>query len=382
MAVNRLPPLLPRLLGLFRNYEQQQMSLIYQSRVRATLDRRSCFNRNVRSISSVTESPEKVVATPKIPLEENMEEILSVPTTPGDNKTTQEKAKEIEKTVAILWDIDNKVPKIVPEHLAVAIRSLASERGKIIDYSAMANFYAFSQVKAANMRAMEAAKREESAGITGGPINSGSARCPICGKQCTTKTKLKKHYNHLHERELQKKEDRLRLMSKKEKQKFLAREEEALRQHREADIQDLPPEKDVTLFRSLKRAGVLVRLVQSTRVAADTALKQRYAKFARESGLTLIIISDDRDFRTMARKAKKQYGTHVIVVGEREGKLAGVADEWWSWDHVHSTATTNDIDLDKALANIPELDLKGRDYMFDPGLKQLLEVMQSKGAGV
>ncbi|XDG08786.1 hypothetical protein ABKA04_008401 [Annulohypoxylon sp. FPYF3050] len=278
------------------------MRLIYQSRVRATLDRRSCFNRNVRSISSVTESPEKVVATPEIPLEENMEEILSVPTTPGDNKTTQEKAKEIEKTVAILWDIDNKVPKIVPEHLAVAIRSLASERGKVIDYSAMANFYAFSQVKAANMRAMEAAKREESAGITGGPINSGSARCPIC--------------------------------------------------------------------------------VQSTRVAADTALKQRYAKFARESGLTLIIISDDRDFRTMARKAKKQYGTHVIVVGEREGKLAGVADEWWSWDHVHSAATTSDIDLDKALANIPELDLKGRDYMFDPGLKQLLEVMQSKGAGV
>ncbi|KAI1090361.1 hypothetical protein F5B19DRAFT_463737 [Rostrohypoxylon terebratum] len=368
MSAMRLRPFPPQLLRLFQHHGHQQMRLVYRCSVRPTLDRLTRFDPNACSFSSVTQFAEEKAATPDISLEEKTEEHLSVPTTIGNNPTTQAETKEPEKTVAILWDLDNKAPKTLPQNIALVIRSLASERGKIIDYTAMANFHTYITVKATHKNVIAAQAREKrgrSYKKSSGPVN-----CSVCGKQVRTEVKLQNHYKE-HKRELRKKENRLRATKKSKRGKWLALHGKSLQRLREASA-SMRPKKAPTLLRSLRRVGVSIQMVKSTHNAADMALRLRYSRLAKNSGLTLIIISDDSDFKNMARAARKRHNVHVVVVGDQQGKLAKVASEWWSWHDIHATATSDGFDVQEALASLPEVNLEGPDYIIEPRLKKEL----------
>ncbi|KAI4375044.1 hypothetical protein MLD38_012960 [Melastoma candidum] len=90
------------------------------------------------------------------------------------------------------------------------------------------------------------------------------------------------------------------------------------------------------LDRELRRAGVYVRTVEDRPQAADWAVKRQMEHKMRSGGVHwLVLVSDDRDFADMVRKAREaKVGT--LVVGDRDGALGGCADLWLPWSEVES----------------------------------------------
>ncbi|KAI8964252.1 hypothetical protein F5Y11DRAFT_316453 [Daldinia sp. FL1419] len=284
----------------------------------------------------------------------NAEDISSKTATPREDegiKTTDE------KKVAILWDLDNKPPFAIPEDVAMSVRRFAMERGTIVEYSAMANFHAFKGLPPAARRLKEERLALMAAESRGEYIPAEPYRCPVCGRKCPTTKKLEKHYEELHARELSKRKNHLKVLKGKKREKWLKNRGDDLHKRNEAHRSITAPETEHAVFRSLKRAGVLVRKVKETPQAADQALSDRWARVTKDSNLTLILISDDSDFCNMVRRAKSRYGVHVIVVNNSpHGKLAKDADERVSWETFNPRVDSDNSRLRQGLMDLMEDD--------------------------
>ncbi|KAI0887734.1 uncharacterized protein GGS22DRAFT_88538 [Annulohypoxylon maeteangense] len=380
MSTDTLRLLLPRLLRSFSNHGHGRGKNLpgYTSLARSPLSHPQRLNPQTYAFSSMAQSPGKVAATNNSSMGK-AEDSHAEPTSLADDGAMEETDK---KTVAILWDLDNKTPSALPEGLATTIRSLASRRGKIIEYSAMANYCADLRLPPAAIELRKQRKLFMTAEARGQFKPAEPYRCPVCQRKCATQVKLEKHYKQLHERELRVKQGRLASLGGKKREKWLKDKGSNLRKRIEAHAEILNPEAKHKVFKSLTRAGVLVRVVQKKPQAADKALIERWKVVAKNSNLTLILISDDSDFCKMAQRAKMSYGVYVIVVSENsEGKLAGVADEWWSWDTLNNDARdTNHILLREALTDLSNSEEGESDggpgYVIDDDLQEELFEMQ------
>lgn len=377
MSTDTLRLLRPLLIRLFNNYGRGKYLSGYKSLARPHLGYLPYVKLQTYTMSSMVQSPSKVAAT-DVSSMGKAEDSHAEPTTLVDDGEVE---STDEKKVAILWDLDNKKPIALPEDLAITIRSLASKRGKIIEYSAVANYFANVRLPPAALELREQRKMLMAAEERG-EYKPAEYRCPLCGRKCATEAKLNKHYKQLHERELHKKHNKLASLKGKKREKWLNRQGADLRRRQEAHTERVAPESKHKVFRSLKRAGVLVRMVKKTSQAADAALMARWGKVAKDSNLTLVLISDDSDFCKMVQRTKTTHGVYAIVVSERsEGKLAKVADEWWSWDILNNDARDpNNISLREALAELSdsgegESD-NGPDYVVDSDVQEeVLELM-------
>ncbi|KAI1457493.1 hypothetical protein F4805DRAFT_171229 [Annulohypoxylon moriforme] len=364
MSASRLRPLLLRLTRHLHNHEYGKFQPACLSHARPTLGHRPCFRLVIRTTSSIAQSPEKAVAT-DISSVEKTEDSQTTPTTPGEDEAAEVTEK---KRVVILWDLDNKQPIALPEHVALAIRSLAAKRGEIVEYSAMANFHTFMGLPPAAKELKR--KRQEllSAERRGEYKPPEPYRCPMCGKRCATQKKLQRHYKLLHERERAKKLAKLSSLKGKKRKKWLALRGAELKKRSDAHYAIKSPQSEHKVFRSLKRAGVLVRMVSRVSQAADVALHKRFAQVKKGSDLILILISDDYGFRNMVERARKKHGVYSIIIGESpDSRLAKVPDEWLSWNTINETAfeQTDSLLREVGLPPAKDDDDDGPDYVVD-----------------
>ncbi|KAI0598630.1 hypothetical protein F4775DRAFT_555126 [Biscogniauxia sp. FL1348] len=330
MSVNKLRPLLPQLMRCPRNHGHAQFGPAFQSSARHTSSRRPGLMVESCGMSSMAR-PLPEMATVDIPSAGKTGDAHTIPANPGDDGAAK---ATVERKVAILWDLDNKRPTALPEDVAESIRSLANGWGKVIEYSAMANHHAFVGLPPAAMTIKRDWERLLAAEREGEYTPAVPCVCPLCGNKFATNVKLQKHYKQLHHRERRKKLAMLDAFKGKKKEKLVKKLEKRNKAHTEI----MAPEREHKLFGSLVRAGVSVRVVTGAPQAADRALEYRFSQVKKNSGLTLIIISDDSDFCNMARKAKR-HGAYVIVIGENpDGKLAELADEWLSWETLNNNA--------------------------------------------
>ncbi|KAI1500676.1 hypothetical protein F5X99DRAFT_232733 [Biscogniauxia marginata] len=358
MSADRLRPLLPQLVRYLRNHGHAKSA-------RHTSGHRPGLMPEFRGMSSIARPLEEMTAG----------DSQAVPTTPAVKapavKAPAVKAPAVkapaakataERKVAILWDLDNKKPWALPEDTATSIRSLAVRRGTIVEYSAMANFHAFIGLPLAARELKKDWEKLLAAEERGEYKSAEPLRCPICGSKFATNIKLKKHYESIHERERRKKLTHLSTMKGKKIVKMVKKLEKRNRVHTLIKA----PEREHKLYRSLKRAGVLVRIVAKAPQAADKALNSRFAYVKKSSALTLIIISDDSDFSKMAQNAKKKHGVHVIVINDLPGgKLAKVADEWLSWKALNDNAQNKNLLSEDPTEAEESGSSSGADYEID-----------------
>ncbi|KAI1212058.1 uncharacterized protein F4807DRAFT_386809 [Annulohypoxylon truncatum] len=378
MLTSKLRPLLPRLIRHLRNHELAQFQSTYQSPARPALGHRAYLKLEGCTMSTIAQPPEETVGTDTSSVGKT-EDSPAVPTASGGD--SEAKATN-DKTVAILWDLDNKQPYALPENVAAAIRALASERGKIIEFSAMANYHAFIRLSPAAKELRAERNRIAAAEERGEIKRTEPYRCPYCGNKFKTIKKMEKHYKMLHERERKKKLTRLNMLKGKKREKWLAKNGKNLMRRNEAHIEVKAPEKKHKLYRSLNRAGVRVRVVSKASQAADNELKGRFGLLQKHNNLTnltLIVISDDSDFCKMVKRARTKHGIHVIVISERPTlKLAKEANEWLSWDTLNENAHSivNTALLRESLVAMSEAgegeDNDRPDYVLDDDVKQLL----------
>ncbi|EPS63603.1 hypothetical protein M569_11180, partial [Genlisea aurea] len=234
------------------------------------------------------------------------------------------------KRVAVFWDLDNKPPRGPPYDAAVSLKSLAQKLGHVVDISAYANRHAFVHLPQwvvddrRERRHLDALERK------GLSTPSESYTCSVCGRKCRTHPDLKKHFKQLHERERQKKLNRMRSLKGKKRQRFKERFIDGNEKYNAAARVLLTPKIGYGLAQELKRAGVFVKTVEDKPQAADWALK-RQILHSMSSGVDwIVLVSDDSDFCEMLRKARDaDMGT--VVVGDRDGSLGRYADVWVPW---------------------------------------------------
>ncbi|KAM1507317.1 hypothetical protein PS1_016950 [Malus domestica] len=154
--------------------------------------------------------------------------------------------------------------------------------------------------------------------------------CGVCGRKCKWNLDLKKHFKQLHERERQKKLNRMRSLKGKKRQRFKERFVSGNHKYNEAARSIIKPKVGYGLASELRRAGVFVKTVEDKPQAADWALK-RQMQHSMSRGIDwLFLVSDDSDFSDMLRKARAaKLGT--VVVGDMDRALGRHADVWVPW---------------------------------------------------
>lgn len=154
--------------------------------------------------------------------------------------------------------------------------------------------------------------------------------CGVCGRKCRTNLDLKKHFKQLHERERQKKVNRMRSLKGKKRKKFKERYVSGNEKYNEAARRLLTPKVGYGLEAELRRAGVYVKTVEDKPQAADWAVKRQIQHSMTRGIDWLVLVSDDKDFSDMLRKAREaDLGT--VVVSDRDGVLGRQADLWVPW---------------------------------------------------
>lgn len=239
------------------------------------------------------------------------------------------------KKVVVLWDLDNKPPRGPPYEAATALIKVAKRFGVVVDVSAYANRHAFIHLP----RWVVDERRErkqldilERKGIVSPPR---PYVCTVCGRKCKTNLDLKKHFKQLHERERQKKLNRMRSLRGKKRQKYREKYISGNHKYNEAARVLAQPKVGYGLAGELRRAGVYVKTVEDKPQAADWALK-RQMQHSMSRGINwLFLVSDDSDFSDMLRKAREaDLGT--VVVGDWETALGRHADLWFPWHRVEN----------------------------------------------
>ncbi|XP_057538478.1 uncharacterized protein LOC130815950 [Amaranthus tricolor] len=238
--------------------------------------------------------------------------------------------------VVVLWDLDNKPPRGPPYEAAIALKSLASLFGDVVDYSAYANRHAFSHLPTWVLEERRERRHLDVLERTGKVTPSQPYVCSVCGRKCKTNLDLKKHFRQLHERERQKKLSRMKQLKGKKRQRFKERYLDKNYKFEEAARTLITPKVGYGLARELRRAGVYVKTVEDKPQAADWALKRQMMHSMSRGIDWLFLVSDDSDFRDMLRRAREEASLGTVVVGDRNGVLGRNADLWVSWSGVEN----------------------------------------------
>ncbi|KAK6939635.1 hypothetical protein RJ641_029166 [Dillenia turbinata] len=237
------------------------------------------------------------------------------------------------KKVVVLWDLDNKPPRGPPYEAAMALKQVAQAFGDIVDISAYANRHAFIHLPHWVVEERRERRRLDFLERKGLSTSSEPYICGVCGRKCKTNLDLKKHFRQLHERERQKKLNRMRSLKGKKRQRFKERFVTGNHKYNETARTLLAPKVGYGLASELRRAGVFVKMVEDKPQAADWALK-RQMQHSMSRGIDwLFLVSDDSDFSDMLRRARESHlGT--VVVGDWDRALGRHADLWMPWSRV------------------------------------------------
>ena len=235
-----------------------------------------------------------------------------------------------QKKVVILWDLDNKPPRGPPYQAAMALKQVAQRFGDIVDMAAYANRHAFIHLPEWVLQERRERKQFDILERKRLVTPSEPYVCGVCGRKCKTNLDLKKHFKQLHERERQKKLNRMRSLKGKKRQRYKERFISGNHKYNEAARSLVTPKLGYGLASELRRAGVFVKTVEDKPQAADWALK-RQMQHSMSRGIDwLFLVSDDSDFSEMLRRAREaNLGT--VVVGDWDRALGRHADLWVPW---------------------------------------------------
>ena len=238
--------------------------------------------------------------------------------------------------VVVLWDLDNKPPRGPPYDAAVSLKTLASRFGEVTDFSAYANRHAFVHLPQWVLEERRERRNLDILERKGVVTPSEPYTCGVCGRKCKTHMDLKKHFKQLHQREREKKLNRLKsLKGKKKRDRFKERFLRGNHKYNEAARTLLVPKVGYGLAAELRRAGVFVKTVQDKPQAADWALKRQMVHSMSRGIDWLFLVSDDSDFSEMLRRAREaDLGT--VVVGDWDRALGRHADLWVPWNAVEN----------------------------------------------
>ncbi|KAF6151510.1 hypothetical protein GIB67_016322 [Kingdonia uniflora] len=267
-----------------------------------------------------------------------------------------------QKKVVVLWDLDNKPPRGPPYEAAMALRNLAECFGDVVDFSAYANRHAFIHLpqwvreERRERRMMDVFERKEVSTPADPYI------CGVCGRKCRTNLDLKKHFRQLHEREMEKKLNRMRSLKGKKRQKYKERFVSGNVKYEEAARSLITPKVGYGLDRELRRAGVFVKTVEDKPQSADWALK-RQMQHSMSRGIDwMLLISDDSDFSDMLRKVRES-NLRTIVVGDWDRALGSHADLWVPWIGVEN-GEIGEEELLSGMRKAESSDYGGEDGLF------------------
>ncbi|KAL6537500.1 hypothetical protein OROMI_026034 [Orobanche minor] len=279
------------------------------------------------------------------------------------------------KKVVVLWDLDNKPPRGPPYEAALALKSVAQKFGDVIDMSAYANHHAFIHLPQWVVEERRERRRLDFVERKGISTPSEPYICSVCGRKCKTSMDLKKHFKQLHERERQKKLNRMRSLKGKKRQRFKERFIDGNEKYKEAARSLLTPKTGYGLGPELRRAGVYVKTVQDKPQAADYALKRQMVNSVSRGVDWIVLVSDDSDFSEMLMKARDaNLGT--VVVGDRGRALGRHADVWVPWARVEN-GEIEERDLELTRKDWREFDEEGSDKFsvseFDGDLVSISE---------
>ncbi|WOG98986.1 hypothetical protein DCAR_0418332 [Daucus carota subsp. sativus] len=243
--------------------------------------------------------------------------------------------------VVILWDLDNKPPRGPPYNAAISLKTLAQRFGEVVDFSAYANRHAFVHLPQWVINERRERKNRDLLEKKGVIRPSEMYVCGVCGRKCKTNLDLKKHFKNLHERERQKKLNRMKGLKGKKRQKFKERHISGNVKYMEAAKTLITPKSGYGLAGELRRAGVYVKTVEDKPQAADWAVKRQMLHSMSRGVDWIVLVSDDSDFREMLRKAREgNLGT--VVVGDVDRALGSIADLWVSWVGVQNGEVSDD----------------------------------------
>ncbi|CAN6539875.1 unnamed protein product [Malus baccata var. baccata] len=200
-----------------------------------------------------------------------------------------------QKKVVILWDLDNKPPRGPPYQAVMALKQLAQRFGEVVD----GNCHAFVHLPQWVIEERRERKQLD-----------------ILERNGVSNLDLKKHFKQLHERERQKKLNRMRSLKGKKRQ--------SLKERFVSGNHNLQPKVGYGLTSELRRAGVFVKTVEDKPQAADWALK-RQMQHSMSRGIDwLFLVSDDSDFSDMLRKARAAKHADVWVpwIGVENGEVS------------------------------------------------------------
>lgn len=241
----------------------------------------------------------------------------------------------------ILWDLDNKPPRGPPYNAAIALKTVASHFGEIVDVSAYANRHAFIHLPhwvRDQRRDQRVQDINEKKGVYTPPE---PYICSVCGRKCKTNLDLKKHFKQLHVKEREKKMNRMKMLKGKKRQRFKERFISGNHKYMEAARSLITPKVGYGLAGELRRAGVFVKTVEDKPQAADWALKRQMMHSMSRGIDWLVLVSDDSDFVEMLRRAKES-NLGTVVVGDWDRALGRQADLWVSWGRVESGEITEE----------------------------------------
>lgn len=240
-----------------------------------------------------------------------------------------------QKKVVVLWDLDNKPPRGPPYQAAKALKQVAELLGDVVDMSAYANRHAFIHLPQWVLHERRERKQIDILERKRVVTPSEPYVCGVCGRKCKTNFDLKKHFKQLHERERQKKLNRMRSLKGKKRQRYKERFISGNHKYNEAARSLITPKAGYGLASELRRAGVFVKTVEDKPQAADWALK-RQMQHSMSRGIDwLFLVSDDSDFSDMLRRAREaNLGT--VVVGDWDRALGRHADLWVPWIEVEN----------------------------------------------
>jgi hypothetical protein len=254
-------------------------------------------------------------------------------------KTKQGTYVQKQNKVVVLWDLDNKPPRGPPYNAALSLKTLAETFGQLTDISAYANRHTFIHLPQWVLNQRRERKNLDFLERKGIINPSEPYLCSVCGRKCKTNVDLKKHFKQLHQRERQKKVNRMNSLKGKKRQKYKERFVSGDSKYNDAVRGILKPKVGYGLASELRRAGVFVKTVEDKPQAADWALKKRMM-YSLDRGVDwLFLVSDDSDFSEMLRRAKEaNLGT--VVVGDVDRALGRHADLWVSWNDVENGEVT------------------------------------------
>ncbi|PSR99794.1 Fez family zinc finger protein [Actinidia chinensis var. chinensis] len=240
------------------------------------------------------------------------------------------------KKVVVLWDLDNKPPRGPPYLAALALRRVAERFGEVVDISAYANRHAFVHLPHWVIEERRERRRLDFLERKGAPAPSPEIyNCAVCGRKFRTNLDLKKHFRQLHERERQKKLNRMRSLKGKKRQRYKERFVSNNHKYMEAARDLITPKVGYGLASELKRAGVYVKTVEDKPQAADWALKKQMQHSLSRGIDWLFLVSDDSDFSEMLRRARES-NLGTVVVGDWDRALGRHADLWVPWAGVEN----------------------------------------------